>query len=273
MSDFRIGRIAYTNVVPVYAGIDAGEVEAPGTIVAANPARLNKAIADGSLDVSPISAAYYLRNRNDLVLLPDLCVGSRREVMSVVLASPQPLGALDGSRIAVTDASASGRALVEMLARAAGSHVVFEPVSDPLAVAATGTATLLIGEAALDAVATLPAAWIHDLGAAWHAWTGQDMVFAVWAARADVARRSPSIVERTASALQASLAWSVAHPSETIALAQAIADRPAALYARYFRTLNYVLDAAARAGLDRFASELAALDAAHAPTEALRVAR
>ncbi len=268
----RIGRIAYTNVVPVYAGFDTGAIACPGRIVSATPAVLNARMAAGELDVSPVSAAYYLRNAHDLVLVPDLCIGSRTEVMSVLLASTDSLAGLDGRRVAVTAESASGRALLEMLLRRENARVTFEPVSDALASARGGVPTLLIGERALDARDLVPPEAIHDLGTAWHTWTGGDMVFAVWVARASVAREQAEALAAVHDALVASLAWSSAHPDETTALARGIAKRPASLYARYFRTLNYVLDAPAQAGLRRFASELASLDG-YALPEVLRVAR
>ncbi len=274
MSDLRLGRIAYTNVVPVHAGIDAGAVPLAATVVADTPARLNAAIAAGALDVSPVSAAYYLRNRASLARIPGLCIGSRAAVMSVLLVSPIAPAALDGRRVAVTADSASGRAMLEIILRNRyGARIVCEPVEDALAAARSGLPTLVIGERALDAQATFPATTIYDLGAEWHAMTGGDMVYAVWVARSEIARERPTAVTAIGEALRASLAWSCDHVAETVALARALADRPAPLYERYFRTLNYVLDAPAEAGLDRFARELAAFDAAPPSPEVLRVAR
>ncbi len=264
MSNLRLGRIAYTNVVPVHAGIDAGAVPLAAEVVADSPARLNAAIGSGALDVSPVSAAYYLRNRAELVRLPGLCIGSRVEVMSVLLLSPTTPAKLDGRRVAVTADSASGRAMLEIIVRERyRADIACEPVEDALAAARSGKPTLVIGERALDAQASFPATCIYDLGAEWHAMTGGDMVYAVWVARAAIAREQPAAVAAIADALQASLAWSRDHVAETVALARSLADRPAPLYERYFRTLNYVLDAPAEAGLDRFARELAAFDAAN----------
>ncbi len=92
MHGLRCGRIIYTNDLPIYAAFDAGAIEYPGTLHADVPAKLNAMLLSGELDLSPISAFAWAKNADDLVLLPDLCIGARDEVVSVVLVSETAAG-------------------------------------------------------------------------------------------------------------------------------------------------------------------------------------
>ena len=49
------------------------------------------------------------------MLLPDLCIGARDEVVSVVLVSREPPALLDGATVYVSDESASGRNLLRVI--------------------------------------------------------------------------------------------------------------------------------------------------------------
>src|SRR5271166_6868345 len=108
----RCGRIKYTNDLPIYAAFDAGAIEYPGSLHADVPSRLNAALLSGQLDMSPISAFTWAANAGQLVLLPDLCIGARDEVVSVVLVSPVPPAQLDGTPIYISNESATGRYLL-----------------------------------------------------------------------------------------------------------------------------------------------------------------
>jgi len=258
----RSGRIIYTNDLPIYAAFDAGAVRYPGALVADIPAHLNAMLLDGRLDLSPVSAFHWAKYAEGLALLPDLCIGARREVWSVLCVSRKPLAELDGATIAVTRESASGRNLLRvLLERRYGVKATFVEHPDPFGVAAAGEPALLIGDRAIDAQQTFTPAHVHDLGVAWHEWTGLDMVFAVWAVRRDTLARNAEAVNEAMDALVASQRWGTDHMDVVVALAQATRARQAGYYAAYYDTLNYVFDDRARAGLERFVEELHALGA------------
>jgi chorismate dehydratase len=262
LTPLRAGRIVYTNDIPVYAAFDEGSVVFPGSLVEAVPADLNAMLLDGRLDVSPISAFAYLANAERLALLSRLCIGSRKDVWSVVLVSAEPPAALAGARIAVTRESASGRNLLRvLLERRHGVQARFVEVDDPLAEALAGNPAFLIGDRAIDAQLRFAPSMVHDLGSLWHEWTGCDMVYAVWAARRDVVQANPAGVRAALEALVAARAWGYANPEAVISAAQTHVSRPAGFYAAYFATLNFELDERALLGLGRFADELAALGA------------
>ncbi|MBV8600259.1 MAG: menaquinone biosynthesis protein [Candidatus Eremiobacteraeota bacterium] len=261
MPDLRCGRIRYTNDLPLYAAFDEGALEFPGSFVADVPSKLNMELVRGNLDLGPISAAHYARHSDELVLLDDLCIGARDEVWSVLLVSPTPPHVLDGIEIAVTRDSASARALLQiLLERRYGIDAPFAPTDDPIYAAQLRQPALLIGDAALDARESFPQDACWDLAHLWHEWTGEEMVFAVWAARRDAYEKHTAEFEAAAAALRAARAWGEEHLERVVARAQAVRPRPAGFYEAYYtKILNFHFDLGARAGLARFIAELDAV--------------
>ena len=264
MPRLRYGRIAYVNVAPVETAFDAGALARDVDVVQAVPSRLNAMLAAGELDVAAISAAHFLDSGDAYERVGDLCIAADGPVRSVLFVSPAPPALLGQRTIAVTSHSASGRGLLEaILAAFPGVTPRYEVVDDALAAARAGRPALVIGDDALVARAELPPAMVHDLGEAWHDWTGLPFVFAVWAVRREVlaarpvevaalAETRPAEVAAFAAVMSESRAWGLQHRAAVIDAA--IARRPfhRALYADYFTRLTYVLDDRARAGLDRF---------------------
>jgi chorismate dehydratase len=258
----RCGRIKYTNDLPIYAAFDAGAIAYPGSLHADTPARLNAMLLAGELDVSPISAFTWAANWQELVLLRDLCIGARDEVVSVVLVSPMAPRQLDGVPIFVTEESASGRNLLRvLLERRFGVRPVYVDEAQPFERALAGEPTLLIGDLAIDAIERFPARVVHDLGRLWHEWTSQQTVFAVWAARRDVYERDPAAVRECMHALTDAYTWSRSHGAEVVALAQRTIPRPAGFYQSYYGKLNFMLHVAAQNGLAAYCRELVAIGA------------
>lgn len=260
MSSLRCGRIKYTNDLPVYAAFDAGEIRYPGTLHADVPARLNAMLVEGELDLSPISSFAYARNADSLVLLPDLCIGARDEVVSVVLLSQTPPALLDGADIFVTTESASGRNLLRVLMeRRYGVRPHYVEHDDPLSQARAGRAALLIGDSAIDAIFAMPRESVYDLGTLWHEWTGEQTVFAVWAARRDTYERDPEAIRACMHALTDAYTWSRSHSSYVVEAAQATFARPENFYEDYYQKLNFTFHSAAQAGYAAYCRELLAL--------------
>jgi predicted solute-binding protein len=148
-----------------------------------------------------------------------------------------------------------------LLERRYGVRPRFVEVDDPFEAALAGRPAFMIGDRAIDAQLGFAPGLVHDLGSLWHAWTGEDMVYAVWSVRRDVLAANPEGVREALEALVASRAWGYANPEPVIAAAQARVLRPAGFYAAYYSTLNFELDGRALQGLGRFAGELAAIGA------------
>jgi chorismate dehydratase len=258
----RAGRIVYTNDLPIYIAFDRGAVRFPGALVSDVPATLNAWLVAGRLDFSPVSSFAWAKNHEKLALLPDLCIGSRNEVWSVVCVSKEPLAKLDGVSIATTKESASGRNLLRvLLERRYGVKANFVEHDDPFTAAAHGTPAMLIGDRAIDAKLTFTPANVYDLGVEWHAWTGLDMVYAVWAARKDALSAHRAEIGEAMASMVASQRWSAEHPEVAIEAAQRAHARPEGFYESYYETLNFDFDDAAQRGLQRYVEELHAIGA------------
>jgi chorismate dehydratase len=258
----KCGRIKYTNDLPIYAAFDAGAIAYPGTLHADVPSRLNAMLLGGELDVSPISAFAWAAQPEELVLLPDLCIGARDEVVSVLLVSPVGPAALGHATIHVTQESATGRNLLRvLLERRFGLRPSYEVTGDPMERAAAGEPALLIGDAAIDALERFGAERCYDLGKLWHEWTGHQTVFAVWAARRDAFERAPEAIRSCMHALTDAYTWSRSHMEFVVDAAQAAIPRPAGFYESYYGKLNFTFHSAAQSGLAAFCRELHAIGA------------
>ncbi len=258
----RCGRIIYTNDLPIYAAFDAGVIRYPGTLHADVPAKLNAMLLGGELDLSPISAFAWAQHSDELVLLPDLCIGARDEVISVVLVSQTPPALLGGKHVAVTAESASGRNLLRvLLERRYGVHPEYAESSDPMEQAAAGQPALLIGDSAIDALERFPREHVYDLGTLWHEWTKAQTVFAVWAARRDAYDRDAEAIRECMHALTDAYTWSRSHMDQVIAEAERLRPRASGFYEFYYGKLNFTLHSAAQAGLAAYCRELHAIGA------------
>jgi chorismate dehydratase len=248
------GRISYTNDLPVYAAFDTGAIQCPAGLTSGVPAQLNEMLLEGRLDVSPISSAFYGMHAQQFVVLPDVCIGSRREVRSIYCVSAAQPSALADVPIAVTTESATGRMLFAVVcAEQFGFVPRYVESEDPFArYLADGSPCLLIGDKAIDAFVGAKPGEAHDVGLLWHEATGLQMVYALWAVRRSVAASKPAAVRALAAALRDSLSWGRANIDVIIDTAQRIVPRNPGFYADYYSALTFDFDEPAQAGLCRF---------------------
>ena len=285
----RIGRIPYINCYPVYGAIDRGVVQLDGEIVDGIPSELNRFMADGSLDVSVVSAVEYARDAARYLLLPDLAISCDGPVRSVLLFSKRPAGELTGRRVLLTRSSMTSVALLRML---------FEHVWHAAPEFAAGDAEvtdihrfggedhearLVIGDAALllgarrhggtpgqlrhdtpmqDGIPDYP--YVYDLGEEWKRWTGLPFVFAVW-----VAQRTARVSDALAAHahLIESRDWGLAHRQVLATQAAAATGVARRVCSEYLSGLDYRLSYAHLAGLTDFFRRLA--DAGQVPNGSL----
>ena len=261
----RVGHIQFLNCLPLYWGLMRSGALLGVDLHKDTPDRLNEAPVAGDLDIGPISLVEYLRHADELLLLPDLAVGSDGPVLSVNIVSTGPLSGLDGARVALGSTSRTGVLLARMLLES--RHGVrpnyFTCPTDLSAMLLEADAAVLIGDAALRARTDAPARGltVTDLGEAWRAWTGLPMVFAVWAVRREFATEHPGVVKEVHEAFLASRELCLA---ELDVVAQAAArwePFSADELAGYFRVLDFSLGERQIAGLREFAARAAATGA------------
>jgi chorismate dehydratase len=125
-------------------------------------------------------------------MVPDVCVGSRSAVRSVVLATKRN-NLKKVKRVALDDSSRTSVALVKIIFR---EFLGFEPEwqsspPDLTAMLARNDAALIIGDPAMK----IPRDQfrVFDLATLWHDYTGFGFVFAMWMARASEAEQTRAI--------------------------------------------------------------------------------
>jgi len=270
----RVGRIPYINCYPVYGAIDRGIVSLQGDLVDGVPTELNRQMAEGSLDVSVISAVEYARDATRYLLLPDLAISCDGPVRSVVLFSKRPASDLMGRRVLVSKSSMTSVVLLEMLFEHVwDARPTFVPSNAEISdVEQFGDeehdARLVIGDAALLLWSRLrdqrvPAGapglhgyrYAYDLGATWKNWTGLPFVFAVW-----VALRTTPVAESLAvhAGLIASRDWGLEHLDQLAAQAALATGVKKHVCHEYLSGLDYGLSYPHLAGLTEFFRRLVA---------------
>jgi chorismate dehydratase len=258
----RVGHIQFLNCLPIYWGLVRSGALLDVELTKDTPDRLNDALVRGDLDIGPISLVEYLRHADDLVLLPDLAVGSDGPVLSVNLVSQTPLPRL--RRVALGSTSRTSVLLARMwLAQVHGAHpAYFGCPPDLTAMLLEADAAVLIGDAALRATYEAPDRGldVYDLGTVWRDWTGLPMVFAVWAARRRYADANPGIVKDVHAAFVSSRDSALAHVDEVAAQAARWEPFDSATLAQYFRTLDFSLGERQIEGLVEFARRAASVD-------------
>lgn len=179
----RMGRINFLNVLPIYHPLEAGIIPHNFELVAGAPAFLNDLMAQGLLQISSCSCIEYARHPERYYLVPDLSIGSRGPVLSVLLLSNLPIGQLSGKEILISGESHTSVALLKLMLRDYyGVDVSYRTgnVTHELASANPPVAFLAIGDEALRLRDLASHPYRVDLAESWRNWTGLPFVFGLW---------------------------------------------------------------------------------------------
>lgn len=201
MTKIKIGRIPYTNTWPVNHFFDFNKFIDEVEFIPQVPRQLNKQMADGLIDMGPISSFAYAENANKYLLLPNLSVSALGTVGSISLFLKGDLKDIINKRIALSNTSATSvnllRIILEGFLGGKPEYIIMQPnINDMMDVA---DAALLIGDEAL------LAGWVNevnqiyrviDLGNEWFERTNHWMTFAVWAVRKEIVKNNPEILYR-----------------------------------------------------------------------------
>ncbi len=189
---FRLGAISFINTLPLYhAGL---QLPANVDLYTAPPATLNRWMAEGRLDASPVSSAFYLANSSAYSVLPGLSVSSFGGVESVLyVAHPNPKHC-PVNTIAIPDDSATSVAVLRyVLNRQHGEdpmpRFVTIPADQIVSAIANHEGGLIIGDRALALCRQAEAGQLpdslgqyvlRDMATEWVRATQTPLVFAVW---------------------------------------------------------------------------------------------
>jgi chorismate dehydratase len=247
----RLGHIVYSNCFPVHGRLVDRPMPGDPVLIEGLPSRLNDMLDRGEIHVAPSSSIEYARHPDRYRILPDLAIGARGPVRSILLLSTHHPRELRGLRVGLPSASATSVVLLKILLRirweAEPELFWFDQArEDPFARGAA--AALFIGDVALR-----PGLHPHlpirlDLGAEWMAETGLPFAFAVWQATAG----SDADLRRLHSILMESRRYCAENR-------QALAERHAARFGlppelldSYWADLQYDLDEPMIEGLREF---------------------
>ena len=188
----RIAASSYLNTAPlIWSFLHGSRQNAVELFTHQAPARCAEMLSGGEVHAALVPVIEYQRIPG-IAIVPDVCVGSRSAVRSVVIATK--LNNLKKvKRVALDDSSRTSVALVKIIFR---EFLGFEPewqVSRPdlRLMLEHNDAALVIGDPAM----TIPRDKfrIFDLATLWHDFTGFGFVFAMWMAGANQADKVQAV--------------------------------------------------------------------------------
>jgi predicted solute-binding protein len=210
VTKLRISIVQYLNTAPLVWGFTNGPLRGKYDLSFTVPSQCAERLRTGKADVAIIPAIEYQRI-DDLVILPDMAIASRKQVRSLLIISKKPIAqvksfALDGS-------SRSTQTLTRILCAQKWKMApeFFEAPPDLAAMLQQADAALLIGDPALRiamgiekdswpgtpgqtvcqaatlGISSSELLYIYDVVGEWRSLTGLPAVLAVWAARGDLA--------------------------------------------------------------------------------------
>ncbi|MQA91316.1 MAG: futalosine synthase, partial [Gemmatimonas sp.] len=239
-SRLRLGHIVYSNCFPVHGMLFDRPCPGDPALIAGIPSQLNRMLREGGLDVAPSSSIEYAHNSDRYRILPDLVIGSKGAVRSIVLVSDRPPNELSGHVVAIPTASATSVLLLKILLRirwnARPELRWFDQASQhPLAAGAS--AALFIGDVALRVGLNGSSLARFDLGLEWWEETGLPFAFALWQAGSGSREALRQLHER----LLESRAWSALNRRSLAERYSSHFGIPADDLDRYWSDLSYQL--------------------------------
>src|SRR5437763_10893656 len=178
----RIAASSYLNTAPlIWSFIHGSQRNAVELFTGTAPARCAEMLERGEVDAALVPVIEYQRIR-DIAIIPDVCIGSKSAVRSVVLVTRRN-NLKKVERVALDDSSRTSVALVKIIFR---EFLGFDPewisaAPDLKSMLKQADAALIIGDPAMK----IPRDQfrVFDLATLWHEFTGFGFVFAMWMAR------------------------------------------------------------------------------------------
>jgi len=179
----RIAASSYLNTAPlIWSFVYGSQRESVQLFTDTSPARCAEMLSRDEVDAALVPVIECQRIPG-VAIVPDVCVGSRSAVRSVVVASK--LNNLKKvKRVALDESSRTSVVLVKIIFR---EFLGFEPEwetspPDLKSMLARTDAALIIGDPAMKI--SRDQFRVFDLATLWHDYTGLGFVFAMWMARA-----------------------------------------------------------------------------------------
>ncbi len=257
INKLKIGEIIYANCTPLYTMLKKNSDCSGFEFVPGEPAKLNRLLASGEIDVSSSSSIEYARRWREYLAVPGISISSRGRVGSILLFSRRPIEELSGAEISVSSASATSVVLLKSLLKFRyGLQAKLIPERPVLKDMLEGRqAALIIGDEALKENLALDLSQgleIYDLGALWLEFTGLPFVYALWMMREDSREREPSLAERFKAGIIAARESAATRYEEIASNAPESAWMGVGGLVDYWETMSYDLTDEHIAGLMKF---------------------
>ncbi|MDX6288860.1 MAG: chorismate dehydratase [Blastocatellia bacterium] len=193
----QIAASSYLNTAPlIWSFLSGSKQNTLELFTHKAPSRCAEMLANSEVDAALVPVIEYQRIPG-VVIVPDVCVGSRAAVRSVVIASKQN-NLKKIKRVALDNSSRTSVALVKIIFR---EFLGFEPEwqtspPDLRSMLEHNDAALIIGDPAMK----IPRDKfrVFDLATLWHDFTGFGFVFAMWMAGRNSAEQAREIDFKTA---------------------------------------------------------------------------
>lgn len=178
---FRIAASTYLNSAPLIWSFLHGAKQGTVDFIDAVPARCAQLLSQNEVDAALIPVIEYQRIPGG-ALVPDVCVGSQREVLSVVLVAKHT-EVQDIRTVALDESSRTSATLVKIVFREfLGREPEWTTQSPNLAeMLDRNDAALIIGDPGMTFPRTGLKVW--DMATLWRNYTGFGFVFAMWMVR------------------------------------------------------------------------------------------
>ena len=248
----RIGHNPNSNMLPMFIYLPK-EHPLIG-LETAEPTGHNAMLADGRIDMAPISAFSFGEHWQDYYILPNLSVSTKGRVGSILLFSKVPLEELGGATVALTDMSATSVNLTKILLHQFyGVFPKYKTTPSNLkAMFAQADAALLIADSAIRAAWEQPDCYIYDLGAEWLKQTGHSMTYAVWAFPRRLLLEKAEEVRLVYNLLVEGKIKALNQPDKVVSACLNMLGGTEAYWHDYFAQFHYDLDSGLRAGLQTY---------------------
>jgi chorismate dehydratase len=178
----RIAASSYLNTAPlIWSFTHGSQRESVELFTDTAPARCAEMLLRAEVDVALVPVIEYQRIQ-DISIVPNVCVGSKTAVRSVVLVTRKN-NLKKVERVALDESSRTSAALVKIIF---SEFLGFEPewitaAPDLHSMMQQADAALLIGDPAMSI--SRAQFRVFDLATLWHEFTGCGFVFAMWMAR------------------------------------------------------------------------------------------
>lgn len=188
---FRLAASSYLNSAPLIWSFLYGSKRGHVDFVEAVPARCAQLLANAEVEGALVPVIEYQRIDGG-ALIPDVCVGSQKEVLSVVLVSKGT--ELEHIRsVALDESSRTSATLVKVIFREFLDHEPAWTTRSPKIeeMLERNDAALIIGDPGMTFPRTGLKIW--DMATLWRKYTGLGFVFAMWMIRDDVIERARTV--------------------------------------------------------------------------------